>query len=515
MASLLKKYQSYINEKKEIDQDFIDELKENNFDNIYLNSLTLINYKGFKELRFKDGDKNKSHFIGVVGDNASGKTTFIQAIVKSLTWFVNNIEKNGGRGLHIDTNEISVGSDEHAEIEVSLSISNNDNVTFSLGKSSLHSQKSINNNIEDISNLGSLYRSCAKDSSFPLPLIAFYNMSTRTYTNKFPNGDISRLYGYHKALNAKLDTSYFLDVYNQIDNIINADKSEELNQLMKEIEQLDDFDEIGDEFTFDNIQKLNNKIELLPTLLKKLQSLQHPIENNNVDNYKKLYEKLLNKTTEAISTFLPEIDNVFIKKEISKTSNSFFIKKKDKEIRLTDLSQGELALITLIGDLAFRSVILNPEMKNPLDCNGIVLIDEIDLHLHPDWQRNIVMRLSNTFKNIQFIFTTHSPFVISSIDDKDIYYLDDFKIYRSNYRLQGADISRVLEDVFHTKNQRSETDITKELLDYKALVYQNKWKEKEAILLREKLDNFYLGKEILLKELDSYILVKEWEEELE
>ena len=71
--------------------------------------------------------------------------------------------------------------------------------------------------------------------------------------------------------------------------------------------------------------------------------------------------------------------------------------------------------MALAGDLARRLAIINPNMKNPLLGKGIVLIDEVELHLHPAWQRRIISWLTNTFANVQFIITTHSPQVLGEV----------------------------------------------------------------------------------------------------
>ena len=81
------------------------------------------------------------------------------------------------------------------------------------------------------------------------------------------------------------------------------------------------------------------------------------------------------------------------------------------------LSDGQRSIVSLIGDLAVRAVTLNPHYNEtaPQKTKGVVLIDEIDLHLHPKWQRSIVEVLSRSFPEIQFIATTHSPFVIQNM----------------------------------------------------------------------------------------------------
>ena len=77
---------------------------------------------------------------------------------------------------------------------------------------------------------------------------------------------------------------------------------------------------------------------------------------------------------------------------------------------MSALSDG-LKLMAWVGDLVTRLSQAFPNAENPLEQEGIVLIDEIDIHLHPTWQRQILSQLRRTFPKIQFIVTTHSPLV--------------------------------------------------------------------------------------------------------
>jgi predicted ATP-binding protein involved in virulence len=96
----------------------------------------------------------------------------------------------------------------------------------------------------------------------------------------------------------------------------------------------------------------------------------------------------------------------------------------DKNLNVNQLSQGEKSLMALVGDIARRLAMMNPKLDNPLLGKGIILIDEIDMHLHPQWQRSIIQRLQTTFPNCQFILTTHSPLVISDTQNILVYDLD-------------------------------------------------------------------------------------------
>lgn len=82
------------------------------------------------------------------------------------------------------------------------------------------------------------------------------------------------------------------------------------------------------------------------------------------------------------------------------------------ELRIEQLSEGYKIVIATVADLAARMAEANPDMENPLEATGIVLIDEVDLHLHPRWQRTILQDFHRVFPNIQFIVSTHSPIIV-------------------------------------------------------------------------------------------------------
>ena len=96
-----------------------------------------------------------------------------------------------------------------------------------------------------------------------------------------------------------------------------------------------------------------------------------------------------------------------------------------RELRLEQFSDGYKIIIAMVADIASRMAEANPDMENPLDSPGIVLIDEIDLHLHPRWQQIILRQLKETFPNVQFVVSTHSPIVLlGALDIVQIVRLD-------------------------------------------------------------------------------------------
>lgn len=127
------------------------------------------------------------------------------------------------------------------------------------------------------------------------------------------------------------------------------------------------------------------------------------------------------------------------------------------------LSAGYQSILWMIMDISYRMATLNPGKHDLKRGKGIVLIDEIDLHLHPKWQWNIIEALKSVFPNIQFIIATHSPIIISSCKDvnlvlvdhnQEVIYLDDAYGYSVNEVLelrQGS--SDVLKSVKNMKNE--------------------------------------------------------------
>lgn len=96
---------------------------------------------------------------------------------------------------------------------------------------------------------------------------------------------------------------------------------------------------------------------------------------------------------------------------------------KDGDVRFEELGFGYQTTLTWLADFCKRMFELYPDADNPLHGEAVVLVDEIDLHLHPKWQRDLVPTLSKIFPNVQFVVTTHSPHVLQSMEDVNLYVL--------------------------------------------------------------------------------------------
>jgi predicted ATP-binding protein involved in virulence len=105
-------------------------------------------------------------------------------------------------------------------------------------------------------------------------------------------------------------------------------------------------------------------------------------------------------------------------------------------------------MATMIGELARRAALLNPNLGEEVleETPGVVLIDELDLHLHPKWQRRIIHDLKRTFPQVQFIATTHSPQLIGEARPHEVRILEEGKVYSPPHSF-GLDSSRVLGEI--------------------------------------------------------------------
>ena len=131
-------------------------------------------------------------------------------------------------------------------------------------------------------------------------------------------------------------------------------------------------------------------------------------------------------------------------------------------LNVSQMSDGEKCTMALLGDLARRLTLANPTLVNPLLGEGIVLIDEIELHMHPSWQRKILRVLRETFPNIQFIVTTHSPIILNEAnEDYNVFFMqreeNEIEV-RQLPQLNGYDANAVLEQFMGTHSINAETE---------------------------------------------------------
>lgn len=160
---------------------------------------------------------------------------------------------------------------------------------------------------------------------------------------------------------------------------------------------------------------------------------------------------------------------------------------KYRQLRIEQMSDGYKIVTAMVADIASRMAEANPDMENPLMSNGIVLIDEIDLHLHPKWQRTIIGSLSKTFPNIQFIVSTHSPVILSgAMDTAQVIVLGEDGIVDADAKgYETYDISQLLlSELFGLQSSRS-PQWDNILSEQKSLLEKNNRTSDEDLRLKE------------------------------
>ncbi|MHC1725766.1 MAG: AAA family ATPase [Syntrophobacteraceae bacterium] len=159
---------------------------------------------------------------------------------------------------------------------------------------------------------------------------------------------------------------------------------------------------------------------------------------------------------EATVRFLPSYSNLRLGGE---DRRQLMISRGKSEILVRQLSDGERGMLALVLDLTRRLSQANPNLEDPAaEAEAVVLIDEIDLHLHPKWQRQIVQNLQDTFPRCQFIATTHSPQVIGEVEHQRIQIISEGEIYSPTHSY-GIDSSRVLEEIMDADRQSKEVSL--------------------------------------------------------
>lgn len=132
--------------------------------------------------------------------------------------------------------------------------------------------------------------------------------------------------------------------------------------------------------------------------------------------------KVLEALRAVVSELVPEFNNLRIQEQ---PRLGFVVGKRGQPFYLHQLSDGERGLLALVFDLTRRLAIANPDSDDPIaEGVALVLIDEIELHLHPKWQRDILRRLRDIFKACQFVVTTHSPLVLGEVQARCVRFLE-------------------------------------------------------------------------------------------
>ena len=367
-----------------------------------INNLKVDNFRLFDDMKLQLNGKNTVIF----GVNGTGKTSILKSINLLYANIINQIvnRKELKQNLNIELDDIKYGKTQ-TKLEADFFI---ENQLISYNRTMIRKSGKRSQDLESLKILASIFQdkyvSDEKQENIPI----FVNYGTNRLVLDIP---------------IRIRTKHQFDIYAAFD---------------KAIENRIDFRTFFEWFR--NQEDYENEC--------KVQNADLQFTDKALDSVKKAMLVMLDGCTNLRVARKPRLEMKVDKNGVG--------------LNVSQLSDGEKCTMALFGDLARRLTIANPNLDNPLLGEGVVLIDEIELHMHPFWQRNVVGKLRETFPNIQFIITTHSPIVLSEIDDEfNIYFLQkkeasseviEFK------RLDGFDANYILEEFMGTKSMNSKTE---------------------------------------------------------
>lgn len=417
---------------------------------MHIKELYLKNFRGFEELRIQFPED----LAVIIGVNGSGKSSVLDAIAILLSRFVKlvylskqpsfsiveeDLNANAKNGL------ISIKATGEDQVSWGITVENNGGLFKTSGDEGRGNLISIGNDLRQ-----NLYFKLGFGLT-NLPILLYYQ------TNRFLSENSNK-----KNSNQRKAKIYEFE-YEQFHAYDNAFTKGMLG-----------FDDFVNWFRVE--EDLENETRLR----------ENPeYKNRNLEIIREAIQKFLNN--------LPNIDFSNLRIVRAKTDSEFkfrmsvesnlFITKNGQNLKIEQLSSGEKMLLMIVSDLARRLSIANQSLEsNALGGKGVVLIDEVDLHLHPQWQRAVIPSLKRTFPNIQFIVTTHSPQVLSNVKKENILILEDYKVVDVTPHTYGRDSNSILYELMGVQARPEE--VQKQLDKCFRLIDEEKLEEAK-IALRE------------------------------
>ncbi|MDN3605852.1 AAA family ATPase [Kaistella yonginensis] len=214
------------------------------------------------------------------------------------------------------------------------------------------------------------------------------------------------------------------------------------------------------------------------------------------------YNRVIKLIEETIYTFIPAFTDLNLVKDKISNELTFSIVKEGKKLLFSQLSDGERGVLALVFDIARRLIIANNDAENPLEGQAIILIDELDLHLHPKWQRTIVSDLVRTFPNCQFIATTHSPQIISSVLPEKINIIKNFEVDQT-VKSYGLDMNYILKFIMEDDDR---LDIANQAIEaVEELINDIEFEKARDLIAKYKADNLDLSEWVDLEARMSHL----------
>ena len=413
---------------------------------MYLEKLKLHNFRCYEKLEI---DFNRQLTV-LVGKNGSGKTTVLEAIAIALgTWFVGfNIVNAKGINKRTDPlrKAYQIGATDDVQTQFPVEIEAWGKIEESKDQI-LHWKRELytptgtmtTKDAKEIVEYAAEYQKAISEgrTDIYLPMVAYYGTG--------------RLWDYHRqkrtdVFKVSSRTNGYIDCLDGTANV----------KLMMDWFQI---------MTINKYQRQEENLESNPEL----------------DTVYLAMEKCL--------TNLSGYSDVKIRYNMGTQELDVYYSEQDKQrmrIPLNQLSDGYKGMISLVADIAYRMATLNPQLGTEVlsKGDGVVLIDEVDLHLHPAWQQKVIDNLMNIFPKVQFIVSTHAPAIIGSVKTDKLRILRNKEVCMTANQVYGKDVNSVMKEIMGV-NDRPDQFV--ELFEkFYRLLSEKKYDEAGAVL--DKLD---------------------------
>lgn len=413
---------------------------------MYLEKLKLHNFRCYEKLEI---DFNRQLTV-LVGKNGSGKTTVLEAIAIALgTWFV-GFNIINAKGINKRTDPLrkayQIGATDDVQTQFPVEIEAWGKIEESKDQI-LHWKRELytptgtmtTKDAKEIVEYAAEYQKAISEgrTDIYLPIVAYYGTG--------------RLWDYHRqkrtdVFKVSSRTNGYIDCLDGTANV----------KLMMDWFQI---------MTINKYQRQEENLESNPEL----------------DTVYLAMEKCL--------TNLSGYSDVKIRYNMGTQELDVYYSEQDKQrmrIPLNQLSDGYKGMISLVADIAYRMATLNPQLGTEVlsKGDGVVLIDEVDLHLHPAWQQKVIDNLMNIFPKVQFIVSTHAPAIISSVKTDKLRILSNKEVCMTANQVYGKDVNSVMKEIMGV-NDRPDQFV--ELFEkFYRLLSEKKYDEAGAVL--DKLD---------------------------
>ena len=407
-----------------------------------LKNIRISNYRCFKEAEI-DFDE---HITLVVGKNGAGKTAILDAVAVSASTFLLGIDGGVSRSILKDDaryefHDLNGTIDPQHQFPVSI-----ESIGDCLNRQNVKWIRSLNSEsgkttIKDASELTGLAKKAQKqimmgDKELVLPLISYYGTG-RLYAQKKEKRNMKSLtefkrqVGYVDCMAAESNDKLMLNWF-QTQTLKSLQKQQKTGVLEKPL-------------LLKTIEKA------ICISFERVSGARNASLSFDIDTHRLILEF---ETAEGVM----------------------------QKFAMDEMSDGYKNTLSMIGDIAYRMAVLNPTLGDQVleKTPGVVLIDEIDLHLHPQWQQTILSDLHAIFPEVQFIVSSHAPAVINSIPREQIRILDHGEIYMPAAQTYGRDANSILREVMNVSERPA--DIKQRMDLFYAYMDENNYEEADKVL---------------------------------